>query len=133
MQLADIVRDDFQIALTKFKGLPLKASLSWKLVPLLKAIKEQVEEYEKIRLELCERHAKKSEEGESIFITLDNGNRQFVFEQDNAALFNAELKSLLESGVELPPPSIKISDVLDFPLSYDDLMLLVGPVLLGGD
>jgi len=110
----------------------MKASVSWKLLPANKKIQEAYKDYEKVRKELCEKYAQKDDKGEFILLPIgdDKENKQFVFEADNEKLFKEEFKALGDQKLEIPEPSVKVSDLGGITITVDDLLQLVGPVLL---
>jgi hypothetical protein len=135
VKLGSLVVDDFKAALHDLRwSKDVKAATTWKILPVDKKITEELDNYEKLRLELCKKYAKKGENDEPIMIPMGEGGlTQFTFEKENAMILQKEINGLLEQDVALPDPVIKISDLLeqspDIKISLGSLSLLVGVVL----
>jgi len=133
VELNTLLNPQFQRSLGNLRSHPnMKASVSWKLLPANKKIQEAYKDYEKFRKELCEKYAQKDDKGEFILLPIgdDKENKQFVFEADNEKLFKEEFKALGDQKLEIPEPSVKVSDLGGITITVDDLLQLVGPVLL---
>jgi hypothetical protein len=133
VEMSTLLNPGFQASLSKLRSHPnIKASVSWKLLPVNKKIEEAYKDFDKVRRELCEKYAAKDEAGEFILIAAgeDQEAKQFVFDVDNDKLFKEEFKALGDAKLELPEPAVKVSDLGGITITVDDLMQLVGPVLL---
>lgn len=131
-KLQELVAPEFMQSLNKLRyNDQLKASLAWKIVPLTKKIREELENFEAIRIEVCKKYCKKGEDGEPIMLPIGNGETRFIFEPEVQKDFDEEIKALQESIVELPSPVVKVSDINDINLTVADLEVLVGTVLVG--
>jgi len=133
VELNTLLKPQFQQSLAHLRSHPnMKASVSWKLLPVNKKIEEAFKDFEKVRKELCEKYATKDEAGEAILIPLgeDKEAKTYVFEAEQQKLFNEEFKALGEAKLDLPEPTVKVSDLGGITITVDDLLQLVGPVLL---
>lgn len=133
VEMSTLLNPQFQRSLSNLRSHPnMKASVSWKLLPANKKIEEAYKDFDKVRRELCEKYAAKDESGEFILIATgeDKETKQFVFDVENDKLFKEEFKALGDQKLELPEPSVKVSDLGGITVSVDDLLQLVGPVLL---
>lgn len=133
VELNNLLKPKFQQSLAHLRSHPnMKASVSWKLLPVNKKIQEAYEDFDKVRKELCEKYATKDESGQAILIPIgeDNEDKTYVFEAEQQKLFTEEFKALTDQKLELPEPTVKVSDLGGITITVDDLLELVGPVLL---
>jgi hypothetical protein len=131
VELNTLFKPQFQQSLAHLRSHPnMKASVSWKLLPVNKKIQEAFTDFEKVRKELCEKYATKDEAGEAIIIPLGEDKKTYVFEAEQQKLFTEEFKALGEAKLDLPEPTVKVSDLGGITITVDDLLQLVGPVLL---
>lgn len=134
VQLKTILSEQFKSSMHALRWhKQLKASVAWKLLPVDKKITEAFESYDKMRIDICKKYAKKDENGEPKTIPLGpNGLSQFEFEPANGKKLEKELADLMEEKLELPNPVVKIEDLGDIDLSLGDLSNLSGIMLTAG-
>ncbi len=110
----------------------IKASVSWKLLPSNKRIQEAFIDFQSAHKALCEKYGSKDDIGQPILIPIgeNGGTSSYVFDGDNRKSFNEEYKELEDSKIVLPEPTVKVSEFGGITITVDDLMQLVGPVLL---
>lgn len=133
VELDTLLKPQFQESLLRLRSNPqIKASVSWKLLPVNKKIQEALTDFNQVHKELCEKYGSKDDNGEPILIPIgENGlSKSYVFDGDNRKSFNEEYKALKDSKIVLPEPTVKVSDFGGLTITVDDLMQLVGPVLL---
>ena len=107
-------------ALQKLAKMNLKARLAWQVGKLLKVIDEEIQDFNKTRIEVIKKYGNKDENGE--LITDDKGNCKI--EGSNLAIFNKELEELAETKIELQVNRIKISDLEDLDFTPAEMVQL---------
>lgn len=133
VELSKLLNPSFQQSVMNLRSHPnMKASVSWKLLPVNRKIEEALKDFDNVRKELCEKYSTKDEDGKALLIPISEGseNKTYVFEVEQQKLFEEEFKALREQKLELPEPAVKVSDLGGITVTVDDLMQLVGPVLL---
>ena len=107
-------------ALQKLAKMNLKARLAWQVAKLLKVVDEEIQDFNKTRIEVIKKYGNKDENGE--LITDDKGNCKI--EGSNLAIFNKELEELAETKIELQVNRIKISDLEDLDFTPAEMVQL---------
>ena len=133
VELNTLLNPKFQQSLGTLRAHPnMKASVSWKLLPVNKRIEEAFRDFDRVRKELCEKYGSKDDNGQPILIpvTENSDAKTYVFDVDQEKAFNEEFKALGERKLDWPEPTVKVSDLGGITITVDDLLQLVGPVLL---
>jgi len=133
VELNTLLHPLFQKSLGRLRSHPeIKASVSWKLLPINKRVEEALQDFEIVRKELCKKYGAKDDTGEPIIVPISENSedKTYVIEAGNHMAFNEEIKAIGDSKLDLPEPTVKVSDLGEINITVDDLMQLVGPVLL---
>lgn len=99
-------------ALQKLSKMNLKARLAWQVAKLLKVVDEEMQDFNKTRIEVIRKYGNKDENGE--LITDEKGNCKV--EGENLVSFTKELNELTDTMLSLNVNRLKIKELeeLDF-------------------
>ena len=99
-------------ALQKLSKMNLKARLAWQVAKLLKVVDEEMQDFNKTRVEVIRKYGNKDENGE--LITDEKGNCKV--EGENLGSFTKELNELTDTMLSLNVNRLKIKELeeLDF-------------------
>ena len=99
-------------ALQKLSKMNLKARLAWQVAKLLKVVDEEMQDFNKTRVEVIRKYGNKDENGE--LITDEKGNCKV--EGENLVAFTKELNELTDTMLSLNVNRLKIKELeeLDF-------------------
>lgn len=105
--------------LENLKSKQVKVSVSVKMLPFLKTLREKSKEFDEIRLDLCKSFAKKDEQGQPITI-----EGSYAFDAEGQAQFNKSFSELLEQEIDFPDAPIDIKDIehLELPISHVEVL-----------
>ena len=109
-------------ALQKVSEIRMPMAASYKLSKIIKAMVEEVQDYEQQRMKLIDRYALKDKEGELVLV---KNEVQFASKEKKREFYK-EFDELCAVKVEIKALSIKISDFGSTELSANDFLLLDG-------
>ena len=133
VKLKELINPEFQASISSLRNnRDLKTSMTWKLLPIFKRIREEIENFNGVRIELCKKYAQKDKDENPIHVPLPDGNFQYIINPENTKNFEDELKDLQENEIDLPQPVVKISEIMEITkITVAELEYLVGHVLIG--
>ena len=117
-------------ALNILCGQSLPIVLSFRLLKLVHAVNLELEQYQAARKLLCERFAKKDEEGKAIMVSHDGSPLvegqpgKYDIPDDKMPEFNKELQTLLATEVSIPGKQIKVLELSSVRMAPAHLMAL---------
>ena len=119
MKLSTLVNPQFQVTLRKLAGQDIPLRTAFTLRGIIKRCNEELAKYEEVRISAVNKFGSKKEDG-SLDMNEQGGAK---LTDENAALFTAELNTLLDTTVSIG--SIKASELGEkATLTASDLMLL---------
>jgi hypothetical protein len=134
ISLKSIVTDQFKTAFQKLITADgLSAKHSFRLLRFAREIVKHQKTFDQANQKVCEKYARRKEDGSIDILEHENGNRSYQFDQNNANLFSDEMNELISEVVSLPSPPLTEEDVEKMSLNVVDIESLLGIVIEWSD
>jgi hypothetical protein len=108
--LANLLNPDFQAALMKLLQAAHRPTISRLLGKIEKKIKEEAQEFDKVRLARVKELSKKDENGEAIVVE-EGDNQRYDLDEDAMRCLNMDISELLSAEVGEMPKPINLSEI----------------------
>lgn len=107
--------------LRKLAGESLRGRVAFQISKLLKKLEEELELFNKTRLEIIKKYGEKDENGE---LKIDeNGNIQI--KKENTSIFNQEIVDLLDQEIEVNANLIALDDLENINFTPSEIIILM--------